>query len=51
MLEHVGHPELATRLRNAIDQTLNQDNVKTTDLGGKATTTTFTEALMKRLKS
>jgi len=51
MLEHVGHPELATRLRTAIDLTLNQDNVKTMDLGGKATTLAFTEALVKRLKN
>jgi isocitrate dehydrogenase (NAD+) len=51
MLEHVGHPELATRLRTAIHLTLNQDNVKTMDLGGKATTLVFTEALVKRLKN
>jgi isocitrate dehydrogenase (NAD+) len=51
MLDHVGHSGLATRLRTAIDLTLNQDNVKTMDLGGKATTIAFTEALVKRFKS
>jgi isocitrate dehydrogenase (NAD+) len=50
MLDHVGHSDLANRLRNAIDLTLNQDNIKTTDLGGKATTIAFTEALVKRIK-
>jgi 3-isopropylmalate dehydrogenase len=50
MLDHVGHSDLANRLRQAIDLTLNQDNIKTTDLGGKATTIAFTEALVKRIK-
>jgi isocitrate dehydrogenase (NAD+) len=49
MLDHVGKPELAQRLRVAIDQTLNIDNVKTGDLGGQASTKVFTQALIKRL--
>jgi isocitrate dehydrogenase (NAD+) len=49
MLEHVHLPELATRLRTAIDQTLNLDQVRTGDLGGSAKTADFTRALVKRI--
>lgn len=49
MLDHVGKPELATRLRNAIQTTLLEDQVRTRDLGGKASTAEFTAALLKRL--
>jgi isocitrate dehydrogenase (NAD+) len=51
MLDHVGHHDLALRLRTAIDLTLNQDKVRTMDLGGEATTHAFTEALLKRVRS
>ncbi len=51
MLDHVGHHDLALRLRIAIDLTLNQDKVRTMDLGGEATTHAFTEALLKRVRS
>jgi len=36
-------------LRNAIDATLNLDKVRTGDLGGNASTTAFTKALVSRL--
>src|SRR6202790_703450 len=36
MLEHCQLPELALRLRKAIGETLNVDNVRTGDLGGRA---------------
>jgi len=49
MLEHVGYGELAQRLNQAIRQTLNDDNVRTPDLGGNASTSTFTDALIARL--
>jgi isocitrate dehydrogenase (NAD+) len=49
MLEHVHLPHMATRLRTAIDQTLNLDQVRTGDLGGTATTADFTRALVKRI--
>ena len=49
MLDHVGRPELAQRLRRAIDQTLNVDQVRTGDLGGKASTGDFTKALVARI--
>jgi isocitrate dehydrogenase (NAD+) len=49
MLDHVKLPELATRLRTAIDETLNIDKVRTGDLGGTAGTVAFTKALVSRI--
>jgi isocitrate dehydrogenase (NAD+) len=49
MLDHMGHPTMAARLRNAMDATLNQDTIRTGDLGGKASTDEFTAALIKRI--
>ena len=49
MLEHVKRQDLAHRLRTAIDQTLNLDRVRTGDLGGSASTTAFTRALVSRI--
>jgi isocitrate dehydrogenase (NAD+) len=50
MLDHVEHQEQAKRLRVAIDQVLREDNIRTGDLGGKASTREFTQAILKRLK-
>ncbi len=49
MLEHAGHAALRQRLEAAIGAVLNEDGVRTGDLGGKATTQEFTEALLRRL--
>jgi isocitrate dehydrogenase (NAD+) len=49
MLDHVGKQDLATRLRTAIIETLNVDQIRTGDLKGKATTKEFTDAVCKRL--
>ena len=49
MLDHVHLPGMATRLRLAIDATLNADQVRTRDLGGTAGTAEFTRALVARL--
>jgi len=49
MLDHVGKPKLATRLRDAMSVTLCQDKVRTGDLGGKATTKELTAAIIRRL--
>ncbi|MFZ2871292.1 isocitrate/isopropylmalate dehydrogenase family protein [Zavarzinia sp.] len=49
MLEHVGRQDLATKLKIAIDRTLNEDRIRTGDLGGKATTRELTAALVARL--
>jgi isocitrate dehydrogenase (NAD+) len=42
---------LAARLRNAIDETLNLDKVRTGDLGGSANTAAFTKALVSRISN
>jgi isocitrate dehydrogenase (NAD+) len=49
MLDHVGMQDKATRMREAIDKVLCVDNVRTGDLGGKANTKAFTQAVIKRL--
>ena len=49
MLDHCKLPDLATRLRRAIDETLNVDKVRTGDLGGNASTAVFTKALVSRI--
>ncbi len=49
MLEHAGMLDKRQRLEAAIDAVLNTDNVRTGDLGGKATTQEFTAAVVKRL--
>jgi isocitrate dehydrogenase (NAD+) len=51
MLDHCKLHDLAQRLRTAIDGTLNIDNVRTGDLGGKAGTAEFTRALVSRIKN
>jgi isocitrate dehydrogenase (NAD+) len=50
MLDHVGRNDLAERLRMAIGATLNEDQVRTGDLKGKATTREFTDAVIARLR-
>jgi len=50
MLEHVGHVDSAHRIRKAMLASLNNDGVKTPDLGGKATTTDFAQGIVRRLK-
>jgi isocitrate dehydrogenase (NAD+) len=49
MLDHVGHQDKAKRIRTAVDRVLREDNVRTGDLGGKATTKEFTKAVVARL--
>jgi isocitrate dehydrogenase (NAD+) len=49
MLDHVDRPDLATRLRTAIDRTVNEDKTRTRDLGGSASTHQFAEAVARRL--
>jgi isocitrate dehydrogenase (NAD+) len=51
MLDHCKLPELATRLRQGIADTLNVDNIRTGDLGGKSGTAEFTQALVSRIKN
>jgi isocitrate dehydrogenase (NAD+) len=49
MLKHVNRDDLASRLQAAISQTLQVDNVRTADLGGKVSTADFASAVIKRL--
>ena len=49
MLDHAGRDGLATRLRTALDQVLTEDNMRTRDLGGTASTKDFTAAVVRRL--
>src|SRR5258707_4733076 len=44
MLEYVGRPEQAQRLRAAVDRAINQDNIRTPDLGGSGSTRQFPHA-------
>jgi isocitrate dehydrogenase (NAD+) len=49
MLDHVERSDLGDRIRRAVDDVLNIDQVRTGDLGGKASTKEYTAALVKRL--
>jgi isocitrate dehydrogenase (NAD+) len=50
MLDHVEYHELAQKLRNVIETTLREGEARTRDLGGKATTKEYTEALIQHLR-
>jgi isocitrate dehydrogenase (NAD+) len=49
MLDHVQHQDKAERLRKAIGDALNVDNVRTGDLGGTADTVAFTKVVVGRI--
>jgi isocitrate dehydrogenase (NAD+) len=49
MLDHVGLADQARALRRAIDAVLNQENVRTKDLGGSASTEEFAKALVQKV--
>jgi isocitrate dehydrogenase (NAD+) len=51
LLDHVKLPDRATRLRKAIDDTLNVDRIRTGDLGGNADTRRYTQALVSRIRN
>jgi isocitrate dehydrogenase (NAD+) len=51
MLDHVKLGDKATRLRAAIDATLNIDTVRTGDLGGHNNTKEYTAALVARIRN
>ena len=50
MLDHVGRQDLAKRMRAAIHATVHEDNVRTRDLGGQATTKEVAEAIVQRVR-
>ena len=49
MLDHCQLTELAGRLRAGLHQTLSVDNIRTGDLGGRAGSREFTDALVQRI--
>lgn len=49
MLDHLGHAGAAADVLTAVEQTLARPETRTGDLGGRATTTEVTEALVARL--
>jgi isocitrate dehydrogenase (NAD+) len=50
MLEYLGEPDAAARVYKAILEVLQEGKVRTRDLGGTASTTTFTAALIEKLQ-
>ena len=49
MLEYLGEMEAAARIRRAVDQVLAEGEHKTPDLGGRATTTEYRDAIIAHL--
>ena len=49
MLRHLGYGGPAARIETAVDTVLSGGAVLTPDLGGKASTTEVTEAILKRI--
>jgi isocitrate dehydrogenase (NAD+) len=49
MLEHLGEMDAGHRLREAVIATISDDGVRTSDLGGKATTMEYAKAVARRL--
>jgi isocitrate dehydrogenase (NAD+) len=50
MLRHLGEDEIAERVYKALVETL-QSGIKTPDIGGTASTTAFTEAIVQRIET
>ncbi len=49
MLEHVGRKAIARAIRAAVDGVLQEKELRTRDLGGRATTAQFAQAVIKHL--
>jgi isocitrate dehydrogenase (NAD+) len=49
MLDHIGELDRAQRVRDAIEQVIVRDKVRTRDLGGNASTQEFGDAVAKRV--
>jgi isocitrate dehydrogenase (NAD+) len=49
LLDHIGELKTAQRVRDAIEQAIVADNVRTRDLGGTASTREFGDAVVRRL--
>jgi len=51
MLDHLNELEAAKRLRVALETTIVQDQIRTADLGGRATTAEFGAAVVQRIRA
>ena len=49
MLDHLGEVRHGDRIRAAVERTIVEDNIRTRDLGGTATTSEFGEAVARRV--
>ena len=49
MLDHLGETEAGNHVRAAVSRVIEQDKVRTRDLGGTATTTEFGDAVVRRI--
>ena len=49
MLRHLGHPDAATRLEDAVRDVIAEGRATTYDLGGPAGTSEFADAIIERL--
>lgn len=50
LVEYLGHPKVAERIRRAVRRTLRAGSIKTPDLGGSSTTTELTDAILEELQ-
>ncbi len=50
MLEHIGDGKTAEKIKKAVEKTLVEGKVLTSDLGGNATTEKFTDEIIKNLR-
>ncbi|MFQ5929301.1 MAG: isocitrate/isopropylmalate dehydrogenase family protein [Acidobacteriota bacterium] len=50
LLDHLGETEKAERIRGSIAEVLSEERLRTPDLGGRASTTEFCEALCEHLR-
>jgi isocitrate dehydrogenase (NAD+) len=49
MLQHMGQPGPAERIRNALEQTIREGDTLTPDLKGTGNTNSFADAVIRRL--
>lgn len=50
MLRHIGYIDYADKIENATLETIRTKETRTKDLGGNASTTQFTDAIIKNMK-
>ncbi len=51
MLDHLHKDEVAERVRRALREVVVNQKIRTRDLGGEATTSQFTDAIVRALES